>query len=94
MPFEAWCARPDDVIYGKFLAWDEGRSRKHESDIYDMLVFRYLQADPTLAVTFDEAYLDTQAHALGPDVVELWESIKVAAREEARREDGLPAKGQ
>jgi hypothetical protein len=93
-PFEAWCARPDDVIYGKFLAWDEGRSRKHESDIYDMLVFRYLQADPTLAATFDEAYLDAQARALGPDVVELWESIKLAARAEARREDGLPADGQ
>ena len=47
----AWCARPDDVIYGKFLAWDEGRSRKHEADIYDMLVFKYLEADPTLAMT-------------------------------------------
>jgi hypothetical protein len=87
-PFEAWCARPDDVIYGKFLAWNEGRSRKHESDIYDMLVFRYLQADPTLAETFDETYLDAQAQALGPDVTELWESIKLAARAEARREDG------
>lgn len=55
-PFDAWCARPDDVIYGKLLAWDEGRSRKHETDIYDMLVFRYLEADPTLAAAFDEAY--------------------------------------
>ncbi len=69
--FTTWCARPDDVIYGKFLAWDEGRSRKHETDIYDMLVFRYLEADPTLADTFDEAYLDAQARALGPDVAEL-----------------------
>ena len=43
--FMAWCARPDDVIYGKFLAWDEGRSRKHEADIYDMLVFQYLEAE-------------------------------------------------
>jgi hypothetical protein len=93
-PFEAWCARPDDVIYGKFLAWDEGRSRKHESDIYELLVFRYLQADPTLAVTFDETYLDAQARALGPDVVELWELIKVAAWAEASREDGSPADGQ
>ena len=93
-PFEAWCARPDDVIYGKFLAWDEGRSRKHESDIYDMLVFRYLQADPTLAVMFDEATLDAQARALGPDLVELWESIKLAALVEARREDDLPAGSQ
>ena len=90
-PFEAWCARPDDVIYGKFLAWDAGRSRKHESDIYDMLVFRYLQADPTLTATFDETYLDAQSQALGPDVVELWESIKLAAQAEARREDGPPA---
>jgi len=86
-PFTAWCARPDDVIYGKFLAWDEGRSRKHETDIYDMLVFRYLDADPTLADTFDEAYLDAQSRALGPDVEELWQSTKRAARDEARRED-------
>lgn len=85
--FMAWCARPDDVIYGKFLAWDEGRSRKHEADIYDMLVFQYLEADPTLSATFDEAYLDTQSQALGPDVEELWQSIKQAAQDEARRED-------
>lgn len=86
-PFFAWFARPDDVIYGKFLAWDEGRSHKHEVDIYDMLVFHYLEADPTLADTFDEAYLDAQARALGPDVEELWQSIKRAAQDEARRED-------
>jgi hypothetical protein len=52
-----------------------------------MLVFRYLEADPTLADTCDEAYLDAQARALGPDVEELWQSIKQAARDEARRED-------
>jgi hypothetical protein len=75
------------VIYGKLLAWDEGRSLKHESDIFDMLVFRYLEADPSLASTFDEAYLDTQAKALGPDVEELWQSIKRAAQDEAQRGD-------
>ena len=83
----AWCARPDDVIYGKFLAWDEVRSPKHESDIYDMLVFRYLEADPALADTFDEAYLDAQARGLGPDVEELWRSIKQAARDDVQRDD-------
>lgn len=88
-PFDAWCARPDDIIHGKLLAWDEGRSRKHESDIYDMLVFQYLQADPALAATFDEAYLDAQAQALGPEVAELWMSIKLAARAEAQREGGI-----
>ncbi len=86
-PFAAWCARPDDVIYGKFLAWDEGRSMKHESDIFDMLVFRYLEADPALVSTFDEAYLDAQAEVLGPDVETLWLSIKRAAHEEAQRDD-------
>ena len=56
-------------------------------DIYDMLVFQYLEADPTLSSTFDEAYLDAQAQALGPDVNELWQSIKQAAQDEADRED-------
>lgn len=86
-PFDAWCARPDDIIYGKLLAWEEGRSHKHESDIYDMLVFRYLEADPALAATFDEAYLDAQAQALGPEVVEFWESVKEAARREVGRDE-------
>ena len=44
------------MIYGKLLAWNEGRSHKHETDIYDMLVFQYLEADPTLAKTLDVAY--------------------------------------
>jgi uncharacterized protein (DUF1330 family) len=86
-PFDVWCARPDDVIYGKLLAWEEGRSHKHESDIYDMLVFRYLEADPALAATFDEAHLDAQAQALGPEVVEFWESVKEAARREVGRDE-------
>jgi len=86
-PFNVWCARPDDVIFGKLLAWEEGRSRKHESDIYDMLVFRYLEADPTLVGAFDEAYLDAQAQALGPEVAELWEAVKEAARREADRDE-------
>ena len=91
-PLTAWCARPDDVVYGKFLAWNEGRSRKHESDIYDMLVFRYLEADPGLADTFDGSYLDTQARALGSEVEALWQSIKRAASDEADRNDeGFPS---
>jgi hypothetical protein len=86
-PFEAWCARPDDVIFGKLLAWDEGHSHKHESDIYDMLVFQYLAADPSLLSSFDEAYLDAQAAALGPDVAEFWQSVKAVAHAEASRDE-------
>jgi hypothetical protein len=39
---EVWCARPEDVIVGKLMAWVEGRSRKHETDIYEVMVFHSL----------------------------------------------------
>jgi hypothetical protein len=84
-PFEVWCARSEDVIVGKLMAWAEGRSRKHETDIYEMMVFHYLGADPALSATFDEGYVDNQARTLGEDVAELWETIKDAARREANR---------
>jgi hypothetical protein len=79
-PFEIWCARPEDVIIGKLMAWAEGRSRKHETDIYEMMVFHYLGADAEHSTAFDEAYVDGQARTLGADVVALWEAIKDAAR--------------
>jgi len=46
-PFKVWCARPEDVIVGKLMAWDKGRSRKHETDIYEMMVFHYLGVELT-----------------------------------------------
>lgn len=82
-PFEIWCARPEDVIVGKLMAWAEGRSRKHEMDIYEMMVFHYLGADLKQSAAFDEAYVDSQARTLGTDVFALWEAIKDAARREA-----------
>jgi hypothetical protein len=83
--FEVWLARPEDVILGKLMAWAEGRSRKHETDVYEMMVFHYLGVDPTLSAEFDEAYVNAQARALGGDVVELWQAVKDAARREAER---------
>jgi len=80
-----WCARPEDVIVGKLMAWAEGRSRKHESDIYEMMVFHYLGVDPALSADFDEAYVDVQARVLGADVVALWEAVKDAARQKKER---------
>jgi len=44
-PFEVWCARPEDVIVGKLMAWAEGRSRKHETDVREMMVYQYLVID-------------------------------------------------
>jgi len=84
-PFEVWCARPEDVIVGKLMAWAEGRSRKHETDIYEMMVFHYLGVDPVSSAAFDEAYVDAQAGAMGEQVVELWKTVKDAARQEASR---------
>lgn len=84
-PFQVWCARAEDVIVGKLMAWAEGRSRKHETDIYEMMAFHYLGTDPAYSATFDEAYVDAQAQALGADVAALWEAVKEAARREAGR---------
>jgi len=79
-PFEVWCARPEDVIVGKLMAWAEGRSRKHETDVYEMMVFHYLGADPTLSAGFDEPYVDAQARALGGEVGELWEASQARSQ--------------
>ena len=80
--FEVWCARPEDVIVGKLMAWAEGRSRKHETDIHEMMVYQYLGVDAEQSVAFDESYVDAEALRLGADVAELWETIKASAREE------------
>jgi len=86
-PFEVWCARPEDVMIGKLMAWAEGQSRRHETDIYEMLVFIYLQADSTFYPDFDEVYVGTEAVALGPEVAELWQAIRQAARQATAHTD-------
>jgi hypothetical protein len=84
-PFEVWCARPEDVIVGKLMAWTEGRSRKHETDIYEMMVFHHLGVNPEQRAAFDEAYVDAEARDLGTDALALWQAIKEAAEQEAGR---------
>lgn len=84
-PFEIWCARPEDVIVGKLIAWDEGRSRKHETDIYEMMVYHYLDLNADHSTTVDEAHVDVEARKLGTEVADLWQAIKASAREEAQR---------
>ena len=71
-PFEIWCARPEDVIVGKLMAWAEGRSRKHESDIHQMLLFDAVQPSSR---TLDLGYIDRQAQQLGEDVHHFWRAI-------------------
>jgi hypothetical protein len=81
--FEVWCARPEDVIVGKLMAWAEGGSRKHETDIHEMMVYQYLDIDVGQSATFDESYVDAAALGMGADIAALWAAIKVSAREEA-----------
>lgn len=83
-PFSVWAARPEDVIYGKLLAWAELHTKRHESDIYEMMVFHYLGVGPGLEPPFDEQYIDLRAQQLGEEVVALWQAIKAAALQEAR----------
>jgi len=84
-PLSVWCARPEDVIVGKLMAWAEGRSRRHETDIYEMMVFHYLGTHLAVGEPLDEAYVGDQASKLGTEVIELWRSIKDAAHQEADR---------
>ncbi len=82
-PMHIWFARADDVIVGKLMAWQEGKSRKHEFDIRDMLVAHYLNTDPAQAALLDEAYVSMQVMALESDTAALWQALRDSAREEA-----------
>jgi hypothetical protein len=75
--FDVWLANPTDVVIGKLMAWAEGRSRKHETDIYDMLVYYYVNGPE--ASPMDELAIERAARALGPDVLNLWHAAQEAA---------------
>ena len=78
--FQAWFARPEDVIVGKLMAWREGRSFKHEQDIRDILVAVRLGDDLELTEMFDVNNVNQWITQLGPDVQQLWERIKESAQ--------------
>lgn len=84
-PFEIWVARPEDIIIGKLTAWVEGRSRKHETDIYEMMIANDLRMSAFRA-DLDEVYIERQARALGEDAIQLWLAVRQAARREAKAE--------
>jgi hypothetical protein len=81
--FTASFARPDDVIVGKLMAWREGGSFKHESDIRDILIAVYLGDDPEISAIFDFAYVDDWAKSLGESVERFWQEMKEIARHDA-----------
>ncbi len=77
--FEIWCARPEDIIVGKLMAWQEGRSAKHPSDIY--VVLSFMLADLSEA-EFDTDYVTRRAAQIGSDAFELWHRLLARVREE------------
>jgi len=72
---DAWFARPEDVIVGKLMAWQEGRSFKHEQDIRDILIAVRLGDDTELTAMFDATYVDEWAARLGREAQELWRRL-------------------
>ena len=82
-PFSVWAARPEDVIIGKLMAWDEGRSERHPADIYEMMIFHHLGGDTDL--DFDMAYVTTRVEEIGDEAADLWQLIKQTAQEEASK---------
>jgi hypothetical protein len=84
-PFEIWCARPEDVINGKLMAWKEGRSRKHETDILEMMRYHY-QNKETSESDLNEAEVDRLAEKLGEETSQFWQDIKSDAKREAGEE--------
>ena len=70
--FEAWCACPEDIILGKLMAWQKGRSATHPADIRQMLVFILSGlSDEKL----DLGYVSMRAVRLGAEVAELWHRL-------------------
>jgi hypothetical protein len=67
--FELWCARPEDIVVGKLLAWQEGRSAKHPADIAVVMAFALgdFGSNP-----FDIDYVTAQATQIGSDALALW----------------------
>lgn len=80
--FEAWCARPEDIIVGKLIAWNEGRSSKHPADISAMLQFDFAGLGDT---SIDLAYVSARVAAMNRDVILLWKGLVEVAQENRRR---------
>lgn len=82
---EIWCARPEDIIVGKLMAWQEGRSDKHPSDIYVVLSF---VLSGLAGMPFDVEYVSRRAVAIGDDALAVW--LAILNRVQAELDEGIP----
>jgi hypothetical protein len=79
--FEAWCARPEDIIVGKLQAWQEGQSAKHPTDIKSILLF-VLSVDTD--VDFDLNLVSLSAAKISSDAMMLWNELVEQVQKEIR----------
>ena len=77
--FSAWVAQPTDIIIGKLIAWNEGRSDKHPKDIHAMLVFD-LNGSSDLAIDYD--MITQEAKRLGKETLDMWNQVLAKAKDE------------
>lgn len=80
--FEAWCARLEDIIIGKLLAWQQGRSVKHPSDIREMLVFSLIGFGEE---SFDLDYVAARVVQMEPEARTLWFELLARAQDDVAR---------
>lgn len=77
--FEAWCARPEDIIIGKLQAWEEGRSLKHPGDIKSMLLFMLGEEHES---SIDIHLVTASASRISSDAMKLWHDLVEQVRKE------------
>lgn len=81
--FEVWCARPEDIVVGKLMAWQEGRSAKHPADIAVVLSFMLAGFGSS---PFDVDYVTTRAAQIGADAAALWQELLGRAQRQTPNE--------
>ncbi|MDL1898934.1 hypothetical protein FBQ82_22050 [Anaerolineae bacterium CFX7] len=77
--FEAWIARPTDIIIGKLQAWTEGRSNKHTADILQMLVYDF-SGFSTQQIDLEQ--VTRQATRMGNETAQLWHDLLERAKKD------------
>ncbi len=77
--FDAWCARPEDIIIGKLQAWNEGQSSKHPADIKSILLF-VLSEEHDLP--FDLDIVSSSTSRISPDAFKLWNDLVAQVKKE------------
>ena len=85
--FNAWVAQPSDIIVGKLMAWNEGRSSKHPSDIFDMLRF---ELDGFGEIPIDYNLISLAAARISPEALDMWNDVVARAQSEAKSHRASP----